>query len=182
MKGIVFTEFTEMVEERFGLETLEHMIANADLPNGGAYTAVGDYHHGEVLRMVEQLSALTGVPGRQLVRAFGEHLFPRLAAGHPQFLVGVNCAFAFLASLGPHIHEEVRKLYPNAELPTIDSRPLEPASMELTYRSIRPFGDLAEGLIRGCIRHFGDAIDLEREDLPVSSGHAVRFMLSAAAT
>ena len=37
MKGIVFTEFTEMVEERFGLETLGHMIANADLPNGGAY-------------------------------------------------------------------------------------------------------------------------------------------------
>ncbi len=179
MKGIVFTEFTEMVEERFGPETLEHMIANANLPNGGAYTAVGAYHHGEIVRMVEQLSALSGVEGRQLRQAFGEHLFQRLAAGHPQFLLGVTCTFAFLASVGPHIHVEVRKLYPHAELPTIDSRMLGPARMELTYRSARPFGDLAEGLIRGCIRHFGEPIDLEREDLPVSTGQNVRFTLSA---
>ena len=180
MKGIVFTEFAEMVEEQFGPDTLELMIAGADLPNGVAYTAVGSYDHGEIIRMVGQLSALTGVEGRQLVRVFGEHLFQRLAAAHPQ-LCAETSTFALLASVGPHIHMEVRKLYPEAELPIIDCRLLEPARMELMYRSTRPFGDLAEGLIHGCIRHFGESIDVAREDLSASSGHCVRFTLSAAA-
>ena len=32
MKGIVFTEFLEMVEDQFGLETVDDIIEAADLP------------------------------------------------------------------------------------------------------------------------------------------------------
>ena len=41
MKGIVFTEFLEMVEAQFGLDTVDAIIENSDLPSRGAYTAVG---------------------------------------------------------------------------------------------------------------------------------------------
>ena len=35
----------------------------------------------------------------------------------------------------------------------------------MLYRSQHPFADLAEGLIRGCVEHFGEPIKVRREDL-----------------
>ena len=61
MKGIVFTEFLDIVEAKIGPEQLEELIAASSLPNAGAYTSVGTYDHAEILRMVEQLSLITGV-------------------------------------------------------------------------------------------------------------------------
>jgi hypothetical protein len=51
----------------------------------------------------------------------------------------------------------------------------------MAYRSTRPFADLADGLIRGCIDHFGKPIDVAREDVPGAGGTAARFVLTARA-
>lgn len=52
MKGIVFSEFMDLVEESFGLEMIDELIEQSDLPSGGSYTAVGTYPHGEMLTLV----------------------------------------------------------------------------------------------------------------------------------
>jgi hypothetical protein len=52
----------------------------------------------------------------------------------------------------------------------------------MTCRSVRHFGDLAEGLIRACIAHFGERVAVRREDLTVTSGSAIRFTLSRTGT
>ena len=36
MKGIVFTEFLEMVEEKYGYEVVDQIIEESKLPSGGA--------------------------------------------------------------------------------------------------------------------------------------------------
>jgi len=41
MKGIVFTEFLEMVENKFSPELADRIIEGAEVPSGGVYTAVG---------------------------------------------------------------------------------------------------------------------------------------------
>ena len=46
MKGVIFTEFLEMVESHFSPEMADRIITAARLPSGGAYTAVGTYDHG----------------------------------------------------------------------------------------------------------------------------------------
>ena len=55
-------------------------------------------------------------------------------------------------------------------------------TLEMTCRSVRHFGDLAEGLIRACIAHFGERVAVRREDLTVTSGSAIRFTLSRTGT
>ena len=50
--------------------------------------------------------------------------------------------------------------------------------MRLTYQSTRPFAPLAEGLIRGCLAHFGEAADIEIEDLSAGAGTAARFLIT----
>ena len=72
MKGVVFTEFMEMMDSWFGPELTERVLEAAHLPSGGIYTAVGTYDHTELLALVVQLSRETGLPAAELVREFGQ--------------------------------------------------------------------------------------------------------------
>ena len=178
MKGIVFTEFLEMVEEKFSPAVVDDIIAACDLPSGGSYTAVGTYEHDEIVQLVGALSRLTGQPVPDLLRAFGRHLFGRFAAIYPQFFRGVHSAFAFLMNIETHIHAEVKKLYPDAELPSFECHLPGADRMEMVYRSSRPFAALAEGLITGCAEHFAEHISIDSESLSGDGNCAVRFRLT----
>ncbi len=48
MKGIVFTNFFEMVEEKIGFELVDQLIEGTELATGGAYTTIGTYDHKEL--------------------------------------------------------------------------------------------------------------------------------------
>ena len=181
MKGVVFTEFLEMVEDRFGLETVDRIIEAAELPGGGAYTAVGTYDHVEMLRLATALSQVLGVPQPDLVKAFGRHLFERFSVGYPRMFAGVTSAFAFLQSIERHIHVEVQKLYPDAELPSFSYEEASPERLVMLYQSRRPFADLAEGLMLGCIAHYDEAVELHRADLELGAMNRVRFTLTKTA-
>jgi hypothetical protein len=178
MKGIVYTEFLEMVETKFSIDVVEQIISRSELPSGAAYTAVGTYDYHELLQLVTQLSDTTNISVSDLTRAFGLHLFERFFLAYPNFFMGVATAFEFLNRIDDYIHVEVRKLYPDAELPRFETRLVGPNSLEMIYRSDRPFGDLAEGLIRGCIEHYGEGISLEREAILTGEAKGVRFVLS----
>ena len=41
MKGMVFIEFLELVEEKFGLEMVDNIIEQSNLESEGVYTLVG---------------------------------------------------------------------------------------------------------------------------------------------
>ena len=178
MKGVVFTEFLELVEDQFGLEVADRIIQAAKLPSDGAYTSVGTYPHAELLELVHQLSTALGVPVPDLVRTFGEHLFGRFIVAYPQLFKDTDGTFRFLESIENYIHVEVLKLYPDAELPRFECNRQVPDRMEMIYHSSRPLADFAEGLIMGCLKYFGEQIDLEREDLPGENGTAARFVLT----
>ncbi|MFC5469760.1 heme NO-binding domain-containing protein [Cohnella suwonensis] len=176
MKGMVFTSFLEMVENKFSLGMADQIIEASDLPSGGSYTSVGTYHHNEMIQLVVQLAERTGIPVADLVRTFGEYLFTQLIAMYPQFIQEHRTAFSFLRKVDNYIHVEVRKLYPDAELPAFEYEASEPGSMAMIYRSSRPFADLAEGLILGCIQYYGENIEVKRDNL--SEGNAARFILT----
>ena len=177
MKGVVFTEFLELVEHRFGLEVVDRIIEESDLGSGGAYTSVGTYDYLELLQLVSQLGRIKGMPVSALVRTFGRHLFHRFAIAYPHFWDGIQSAPEFLSKVQGFIHLEVLKLYPDANLPRIEFRELDCDTWELRYASTRPFADLASGLIDACIRHFGGGITVQRDDLGHQDGTAARFLL-----
>ena len=52
MKGIVFTEFLELVEDKFGLEMVDNIITSSTLESEGVYTAVGTYSFSEMLTII----------------------------------------------------------------------------------------------------------------------------------
>ncbi len=179
MKGVIFTNFLEMVDDVFSPEVTEQIIEKADVPSGASYTSVGAYDHGEILALVTQLSEITGENVPTLVRAFGKYLFHALGKAHPEYVKDVENTFQLLHRVHNHIHVEVRKLYPDAELPTIACEEDE-AGLTVTYHSDRPFADVAEGLIAGCIDHFGEAIDFSKTQSS-DDGRSAVFRLEHAA-
>lgn len=178
MKGMVFTEFIEFVEERFDLPTADDMIAGCHLPSGGAYTAVGTYDHRELVQMVCRLSELSGRPSSELLRGFGSHLLKRFVVSFPAFFLKQTSVFEFLTRIDDTIHVEVHKLYPDAELPTFTYEKPAPDRLVMIYQSHRAMADLAQGLIDGAIAHFGENVRVQREDLADSGPQRTRFTLT----
>ena len=178
MKGIIFTEFLEMLEEKFSDSFVEDLIDTCDLPSGGAYSAVGTYDHQEVVTLVTALSEKTGVPAADLQKTYGQYLFGRFVALYPRFFENVTDAYDFLEAVEAHIHSEVQKLYPDARPPRVDGARVGNSQLTLDYRSDRPFADVAEGLIRGCLDHFQDGAEMVREDYPEQNGYHTKFVLT----
>jgi len=174
MKGMVFTEFLEMVEARWSADMADDLVEQTPLASGGRYTAVGTYDHTELVAMVRALSERIGVPVPDLVRAFGEYLFGRFVVSHPSFFVGIDGALDFLERIEDVIHVEVLKLYPDASLPRFDVD-RDADRLVLLYRSSRHFEDLAHGLILGCLAHYGQRAQVSRAPVVDAKGAAVRF-------
>lgn len=175
MKGLVFTEFLGFVRQHHGEDMVDDIIDASDLASGGAYTAIGTYHHGEMLSLCGALAERTGQPVATLVRGFGDHLSGTFAHSHPAFFEHAGNLFDFLASIEDHIHVEVRKLYPDAELPTFQVEQRTPTRIVLLYRSPRRMGHLSEGLIQGSARQFGVQVLVQSHELEGCDGQAVRF-------
>ncbi len=175
MKGVIFTEFVRLVESAFGEDMMDSLIDSCDLPSGGAYTAVSTYHHSEIVQLVVALSEKSETPVPDLLKTYGNYLFGRFVDLYPGFFEGRNDAFSFLESIEGTIHVEVKKLYPDAELPSFDtSRPSE-NQLEMVYESSRHLEDVAHGLMQGYIDHFGDPCTIDRND---DNPDSIRFLLS----
>lgn len=179
MKGVVFTEFLDMVEDAYSADMVDDIVDAADLPSGGAYTAVGTYDHAEMAKLVIELSKRTDANVPDLLKAYGRHLFTRFFVGYPQFFEGIDESFGFLDTIESFIHVEVKKLYPDAELPEFETVEISPDHMKMIYRSPRCLGDFAEGLMEGCFKHFKDTVLLKRED--EHEGRIVKFELQKSA-
>lgn len=176
MKGIVFTEFFEMVEQKFDYEMVDKLLSTTDLPSGGIYTSIGTYSHVEMINLVKNLSQQTNIPLSDLFRTFGKYLFKTFTKTYQNLIGNAPDSFTFLASIDEHIHFEVKKLYPDAELPHFDiSRPND-STLIMIYNSTRKMADLAYGLIEGCIEHYNEKISIIRENIN-EDGSLVKFVI-----
>lgn len=176
MKGIVFTEFLDMVEAQFGYEVVDHIIEESKLESNGIYTSVGTYHHSEIVQLLSNLSERTEIDAGTLLKAFGEYLFDTFLKAYPVFFQAETTAFGFLKSIDSHIHVEVMKLYPDATLPKFDTEIQEDGSLLMTYQSERKMGALAEGLMEKAIAHYKHPHSVEKRLLS-EDGSKIEFII-----
>lgn len=177
MKGMIFTEFLELVERTYSPEMADALIDASHLPSGGAYTAVGNYDHREMVALVMALHKRTDRPVGDLLHWFGLNLFDALAKGFPVFFEDKTHPFDVLSGIESVIHTEVRKLYPDAELPEFIVSKLAPDTLQLDYHSPRCMDDVAHGLIDGCLAHFQIPVTCSRHPLGATPADGTRFTL-----
>lgn len=170
MLGMVFTEFIELVEERFSPEMADQVLQDVAPANAGAYTAVGYYAHEEMVAMVTALSARTGVPVADLLRTFGEHLLMRFTQMHAPMFARYPNFYDMVAAIDGHIHVEVRKLYQEAMLPHFTVLERTDERVLLFYESPRRLELLAQGLLDAAARHYGQPSRITHTDFTGPEG------------
>lgn len=174
MKGIVFTEFLEMVESKFGLEIVDQIIEQSNLPSEGVYTSIGTYEFNEMVSLITQLSSKVNVSVDDLLYTFGIYLFDSLGKAHPEVIQSYNSPIGLLYSIEDHIHVHVKKLYPDAELPTFKILEKTDTSISMIYTSSRGLYKLAHGLMQKSFEHFNKSAEVSIELLK-ADGTEVKF-------
>jgi len=179
VKGVVFTEFFEFVEEQYSPEFLQETIIESKVESQGVYTAVGTYPVCEMGALVSTMAERTGHNVPVLLNLFGKHLFKYFYASSPHFFEGIDCPFDFLASVETKIHVDVQKLYPDAELPNFDILEHTKDRFVINYKSARGLGDLCEGLIEECLIHFNKPATITRRLIAEKPITIIEFALQA---
>lgn len=177
MKGIVFTEFLELVEDKFGLEVVDEIISNSQLKSGGIYTAVGTYEFSEMLQLLQHLSENTGISTDKLLLVYGEHFFSILEKNYPGLIENYKDPIEMLSSIERHIHVEVRKIYPDAELPTFQTIEKTENSLIMIYRSSRAMHHFGLGLMNKTFEHFNASATIVLEKIK-EDGTEVKFIIT----
>lgn len=177
MKGIVFTEFLELVEEKFGLEMVDKIIEQSQLESNGVYTSVGTYEFSEMLSLLKNLSTNTNVPIDNLLLVYAEHFFGVLKRSYPGFFTQYNNSIEMLASIENHIHVEVRKIYPDAELPTFEIIEKKENLLIMVYKSSRAMHHFGLGLMNKTFEHFNESATIELERIK-EDGTEVKFIIA----
>ncbi len=176
MKGIVFTEFLELVESTFGLEVVDEIIEKSDLPSGGAYTSIGTYSFSEMLSLVSNLSEKTNMSINDLLLVYGRHFFSVIERDYPGILTSYKGPMDLLSSVESHIHVEVRKIYPDAELPRFVINEKDNKKLILTYYSSRSMYAFAHGLMEKTFEYYGQKSTITYTKLN-ESGSEVKFVI-----
>lgn len=169
MKGVVFTEYLEFIEDQFGFDVVDDMIDKAGV--SGVYTQAGNYEFDELFKMVQALSSIVDAPLGALVGAFAKHLFKKLVIIYPKPVQEYSNAFEFISNIDCVVHPEVKKLYPDAELPTFDTVSCTDEILVMKYKSKKPLMDLAQGLMEACGEHYNENLEVSYKTLPPLDGY-----------
>lgn len=183
MKGLVFTEFLELVESTFDDDMVDLLIVNTQPASGGAYTSVGLYDYQELENMVVELSKQSQIPVNDLLSLFGQHLATVFTQKFTRFFIEAGNAISLFKEIDRHIHVEVRKLYPDAELPEFSfEEATDTSPFRLHYRSERNLHMLAYGLINATLKYYNEPHTVEMKHWVEDEHYCCTFMFEPTAS
>ncbi len=177
MKGIVFTEFLELVELKFGLEMVDKIIYQSELQSKGIYTSIGTYQFSEMLQLLKNLNKNTSIPIDELLLLYGEYFFNAIETSYPGLLETYNDPIELLSSVEHHIHVEVRKIYSDAELPTFIVKEKTSNSLVMVYKSNRSMHHFGLGLMNKTFEYFNSKATILLEKIK-EDGTEVKFIIN----
>lgn len=177
MRGVVFTELVEFVENALGFEVADKMIEMAKLSNHGAFSQGGNYPFEHMVKLLDSLSKITGKTPNELLYIFGEHLFSILVKLYAKDIKNIGGALEFVHSVDNFVHIEVKKLYPDADLPSFITQEKSKNHLVLIYKSEKRLEAFAHGLIVACGKYFNEILDVKYETIS-QNPYEVKFLIN----
>jgi hypothetical protein len=178
MKGRVFTELFDHVEKRYGFDMVDDIIDAAQLSHDGAYTSTGSYPFEEMVSLINALVNATGLSLPAVLEPFGTHCFESWVSYAPQYFSRNRSLFDILEGIDEFHEVEVRKLYPDAELPSFIPEARSAQALTLGYYSCKPLAPLALGVIRGAAAHVEQQVALSYEPAAGPRGPYIRIYVT----
>lgn len=161
MRGIVFTKLSDLIVDNFGMGAWQRIIDQSSLPSEGVYTAGKFYDDSEIETLLIAIEKNHGLNRKDSLNLFGEYLLKFFSDNFGSFFERADGLLDFLMSVETVIHQEVRKMYDEARLPSFDCNVVSDSELIMLYRSERKLCHLAEGLINGAGKYYGVDVSLE---------------------
>jgi len=158
MKGVIFNSLEEAVIEIGGEDLWDELLERGGLD--GSYTSLGSYSDDDLMSLVNAAAEVLNMTPQEATVYAGRLVAPKLAQRHSDLVASHTDTISLLCDLNDVIHPEVRKLYPNAQVPDFTTIDRADSRLILQYRSERNLVSLATGLILGAAELFGETVDI----------------------
>ena len=166
MKGLIFKYLLQYVEITYGKDVVEKMLTQAGrLSSNGSYIENESYPYEEIFQLVGNLATITNESMAKNFENFGEYLFIQLAKAFSGFFEENETLFSFLQKLEDHIHLEVRKKFPGANLPGFEFTEIDDKNLKMIYKSERAMSDFGIGMIKGASIWFNRRVFVGKKDI-----------------
>lgn len=139
MKGLLFTELLEMIEEEYGYNTANAVVLNAKLHSKGIYTSAKVYHRNEMAVLFEQLQRQTKLPFETLAKAFGRHLCKRVLISYPQQM--------------PYFYRIFSSITKKGSLALFENFKDDNRTLTVVYDPAQKLTCVTEGIVQGYLEH-----------------------------
>lgn len=176
MRGVIFTELIEFMEDNLGFDLADSVVAGANLEAGGVFSQGGNYPFDELVKIVVSLSKKTGKDINELLTIFGEHLFVKLVGIYGKDIDKYTSTIDLVNEVEAIVHVEVKKLYPDADLPTFTIVKKDDNSLIIHYISDKKLEALAYGLMMGSAQYFNESINVKYHVIS-EDPHKVEFII-----
>ena len=177
MQGIIFTEFLDLIKHKFGLEMVDIIMAESNLTSKGTYNTTDTCGFEEILKLLENLSRKTHIIKDDLFLVFGEYFFSILENNYPSFFKVYKSPIEMLASIESHLHFEIQKIYPKADLPSLSIESKTKNDLVLIFKSSRTLHHFYLGLMNKTFSYFKTVAKIKYQKIN-NDGTQIRFIIN----
>jgi hypothetical protein len=177
MKGIVFTEFLEMTEVRFGYQMVDRIILKSNLPSRGIYTSIGDYPEDELFLLIDALHEEAKLEKKYLMTLLGAKMHESFIENYKNRLVAIASTTSFLNLLEIYVNMLVRSMYAKTKVPTIEIENVGMSKLIMTYYTENRISELIEGFIQGYLSVHQEKVKVHKLGFFVNNLSAYKFVL-----
>ncbi|MEJ6476741.1 heme NO-binding domain-containing protein [Pseudoalteromonas piscicida] len=160
MRGVIFRGLEELVIEALGMQAWDELL-EAYAPTGRVYVSPTSYPDEELFALAQGVAAKLGKPLTEVLAIFGQSLFGFLAEKHKGIAAKFESFEELVLSIDSVIHMEVKKLYDEPNLPSINVVKEDDKTLILEYCSKRKLCFCAEGLLHGAAQHYSRKLSIE---------------------
>ncbi|GAA6135912.1 heme NO-binding domain-containing protein [Oceaniserpentilla sp. 4NH20-0058] len=161
MQGIIFNALEEFVLTNTDMETWNRVIENSKVASQGVYTSGGSYDDNEIVSLATELCQQLGVSLEDGLKMFGEFLFGYLIEKGPVEISSYSNTQELLKNLEDVVHKDVKRIHPDAYTPFFQYTAQTESQGELIYYSKRKLCVVAEGLLQGAAKFYGQNINMK---------------------
>lgn len=159
MHGLIHTALQKYLETSLGTESWKTLLARAGYENE-IFTPLRSYPDEQIVRLVAEAEALSGIPAAALLEGFGEFLVPTYLSLYGALLKPQWRTLEVLENTEETVHRVVRMRNPGAEPPRLRVRRTAEDEVELTYDSARKLCAVARGIARGVAQQFSEDLQI----------------------
>lgn len=165
MLGKFLTCFIDMVESRYGLNTVDKIISQSKLASNGIYTSIGSYDGQELLVLAAQLSRDVDMSIDDIMIEYGKHFleyFFKDLAHDPTYH---SSLFDFIEAIANIYREDILKRHPDKYLPLIQVINRNEAQITIFYKSTTRVPHFILGILQQSTKYFAIEPSIKMEYL-----------------